>query len=241
VLKSSKYLLFNFPNYTVLCTLICQAGYLAFQSPLHWFITSKYSWNELISASLIRPLQISRHISNKVALVTQLVLKEPHIQPIWRLNTVDTNIWWYLMRSMSVHCIIQHNKHQLMHQNIYNLYLWKSPTCFDPAGPYSGRIVLIHYGCVYSVKCECALGVILRLRGTVYCQLSVSVLFRQFKHRPPTVHGTSQTEDYTQGTFTLNCTNANIVYQNCSPWRKPSGVETCRRLSRIKITYILVH
>jgi hypothetical protein len=28
-----------------------------------------------------------------------------------------------------------------MHQNIYKLYSQKSPTCFDPAGPSSGRIV----------------------------------------------------------------------------------------------------
>jgi hypothetical protein len=79
-----------------------------------------------------------------------------------------------LMCSMSVHCIIR-NKHQLIHQNIYNLYSWESPTCFDPAGPSSGRIVLIDYGCVYTVKCECALGFILRLRGIVYCPRSSSI------------------------------------------------------------------
>jgi hypothetical protein len=28
---------------------------------------------------------------------------------------------------------------------------------------------LDHYGCVYTVKCECALGFILRFRGIVYC------------------------------------------------------------------------
>jgi hypothetical protein len=81
-----------------------------------------------------------------------------------------------LMCSMSVHCIIRNNKHQLMHQNIYNLYSWKSPTCFDPAGPSSGRIILIHYGCVYTVKCECALRFIHRLRGIVYCPRCVSEL-----------------------------------------------------------------
>jgi hypothetical protein len=43
------------------------------------------------------------------------------------------------------------------------------------------------------------------------------------------------------GTFTLNCINATIVYQNYSPWRWPSRVETFRRLIRIKIIYILVH
>jgi hypothetical protein len=42
-------------------------------------------------------------------------------------------------------------------------------------------------------------------------------------------------------TFTLNCINATIVYQNYSPWRWPSRVETCRRLLLIKIIYILVH
>jgi hypothetical protein len=40
------------------------------------------------------------------------------------------------------------------------------------------------------------------------------------------------------GTFTLTCINATTVYQNYSPWRWPSRVETCRRLSRIKIIYI---
>jgi hypothetical protein len=60
-----------------------------------------------------------------------------------------------------------------MHQNIYNLYSQKSPTCFDLSGPSSGRIVLIHYCCVYTVKCECALGFILRLRGIVHCPRSV--------------------------------------------------------------------
>jgi hypothetical protein len=29
----------------------------------------------------------------------------------------------------------------------------------DPAGPSSGRIVWIHYGCVYTVECECAVGI----------------------------------------------------------------------------------
>jgi hypothetical protein len=76
---------------------------------------------------------------------------------------------------MSVHCIIRSNKHQLMHQNIYNLYSWKSPTYFDSAGPSSGRIIFIHYGCIYIVKCECALGFTLRLRGVVYCPRSVRV------------------------------------------------------------------
>jgi hypothetical protein len=73
-----------------------------------------------------------------------------------------------LMCSMSVHCIIRNNKHQIMHQNVYNFYSWKFPTCFDPAGPFSARTVWIHCGCVYTVKCECALGFILRLRGIVY-------------------------------------------------------------------------
>jgi hypothetical protein len=62
-------------------------------------------------------------------------------------------------------------------------------------------------------------GIILRLRGIVYC--------------PRTEHDTSQTEDETQGTFTLNCINATTAYQDYSPWRWPSRVETDRRLSRI--------
>jgi hypothetical protein len=47
---------------------------------------------------------------------------------------------------------LRNNKQQLMQQNTYNLYSYKSPTCFDPAGPSSGRIVLIHYGCVYTCQ-----------------------------------------------------------------------------------------
>jgi hypothetical protein len=77
---------------------------------------------------------------------------------------------WYQL--FWVPLLIRNNKHQLMHRNIYNLYSWKSPTCFDPAGPSSGRIVLIHYGCFYTVNCECALGFILRLRGIVFCPRS---------------------------------------------------------------------
>jgi hypothetical protein len=112
-----------------------------------------------------------------------------------------------------------------MHQNIHNLYSWKSPTCFDPAGPSSGRRVSIHYGCVYTVKCESALGSILRVLPA----------------HTRTVHFTSHTEDGSWGTFTLNCINATTVYRNYSPWTWPSRVETCRRLSRIKIIYIFVY
>jgi hypothetical protein len=95
------------------------------------------------------------------------------------------NVCYHLKRKVKE---IRNNKHQLMHQNIYNLYSLKSPTCFDPAGPSSGRIILIHYDRIYIFKCECALGFILSA---------------------------------------------------VSRW--PSRVETCRRLLRIKIIYILVH
>jgi hypothetical protein len=36
-------------------------------------------------------------------------------------------------------------------------------------------------------------------------------------YRRWTVHDTSETEDETQGTFTLNCINATIVYPDYSP------------------------
>jgi hypothetical protein len=44
---------------------------------------------------------------------------------------------------------------------IYIIFIRESPTCFDPAGPSSGRILWTHYGCVYTVKCEWALGLLL--------------------------------------------------------------------------------
>jgi hypothetical protein len=136
-----------------------------------------------------------------------------------KYNIRPTNALQCLMCSMSVHCIIRNNKHQLMHQNIYNLYSWKSATCCDPAKPSSGRMFLIYYGCVYTVKCECALGFILPLRCIVYSPRSVSA-----RHR----------------LYTLNCINATIVYQKYSPWIWPNRVETYSRLSRIKIIYTLV-
>jgi hypothetical protein len=89
----------------------------------------------------------------------------------------------------------------------YIILFLKVSYMFRPAGPSSGRIILIHCGCVYIVKCECALGFIFRFRG----------------------------DAYPQGTFTLHCIKATIVYQYYSPWRCPSRVETCRRLLRIKL------
>jgi hypothetical protein len=56
------------------------------------------------------------------------------------------------------------------------------------------------------------------------------------------------TEDESNGTFSRNCISASSSVTDCSPWRWPSRVETCRRLLRIKIYvfwciswWILVH
>jgi hypothetical protein len=49
---------------------------------------------------------------------------------------------------------------------------------------------------------------------------------------------TSQTEDEAQGTFSLNCINATIVYQYYSPWRWPSRVRNMWETFKNKIIYI---
>jgi hypothetical protein len=69
-----------------------------------------------------------------------------------------------------------------VHQNTYNLYSWKPPTFFDPAGSSSGRIVCYTVGYTYTVKWECAFAFILRWevsctvrgqqRGILYCPRS---------------------------------------------------------------------
>jgi hypothetical protein len=71
-----------------------------------------------------------------------------------------------------------------MYQNTYNLYSWNSPTCFDPAGSSSGRIVCYTVGCTYTVQWERAFAFILRRRmkakahshpplwGILYCPRS---------------------------------------------------------------------
>jgi hypothetical protein len=51
-----------------------------------------------------------------------------------------------------------------MHQKYIILFL-KVSYMFRPCGSSSGRTILIDYVCVYTVKCECALDFIPRLRG----------------------------------------------------------------------------
>jgi hypothetical protein len=80
---------------------------------------------------------------------------------------------------------------------------------------------------------EVSWGFILRLRGIVRFYPP----FERYRvlSAARTVHDTSQTEDETLGTFTLNCINATRVYPGYSPWRWPSRVETCRRLLRLRL------